>query len=277
MLAVMLIPYWQNADGAIVVYNARFEDVLAAGLVPVRDIDLIHDDPPYGVKERTNRGAAGRGKNVTAKTALHGGRFIARQIAQAADFPSVEGDDRPFDARDLIALDRPTVIWGGHLCEPALPRSSSLVVWDKRDGVLPDDNGDAEIAWTNLGGPIRVWSHLWKGTCRASETGVQHLHPTQKPVELSRWIFRERAKLKPGALVLVPHGGSGPDLPAARALGLRVIWCETVRGYCDTAIARLPEAPPSIVARAVAFQRSIRARAAEPAEALGPLFAGGAR
>jgi len=43
-------------------------------------------------------------------------------------------------------------------------------------------------------------------------------------------------------------------------------WC------CDTAIARLPEAPPEILERAKVFQRSTRA--ARNDDPIGPLFGG---
>lgn len=267
-----IVPYWQSSDGMLTVYHAPYQDVLAAGLVPVRDVRLIHDDPPYGQGERTARGSAGRGRNKTSGTSLHGGRFVARQVAQASNFPAVVGDDRPYDPSPVLALQRPTVTWGAQRYADKLPASPSWLWWDKRDGVKSDDNGDGEIAWTNLGGPPRQFSHLWKGTCRASETGAVHLAPTQKPVVLSLWVFEDRAKLRPGDLVLVPHMGSGPDIPAIRAMRLRGILCDVEQWCCDTAIARLPEAPIEIVERAKAFQLSTRA--APSYAPLGPLFAG---
>lgn len=252
-------PYYRSAEGDVTVYHAPYEDVLAAGLVPVRDVKLIHDDPPYGVEEATRRKSAGRGMRQglcggRARTVRVNGK--ARGTLQARDFPEVVGDKSPFDPTLLLALDRPLVIWGGHLCAPALPRSTSYIVWDKRDGSTPDDNGDCELAWTNLGGVIREFRHLWRGTCRASETGAIHLAPTQKPVALSLFVF-QRAKLKRGDLVFVPHGGSFPDLPAARSMGLRIIACDVERWCCDNGIARLQAITP--------------ARAAEP---VGPLFKG---
>lgn len=267
-------PYWQSADKAITVYHAPFEDVLEAGLVPVEEVALIHDDPHYGVRERTARISAKRGLvGGEPKVIRDAGGGAARGRPKNHDFPAVVGDDRPFDPRPIIDLQRPTVIWGGHLCEPALPRVTSWLFWDKREDTTPDDNGDGEQAWSNLGGPIRRFSHLWRGTCRASETGVLHLHGTQKPVALSLWVFEARAKLQRGALVFVPHGGSGPDLPAARAMGLRLIWCDVERWCCDTAVARLPEAPAHILERAKAFQRSTRL--AHKDTPIGPLFSGG--
>jgi DNA modification methylase len=181
-------PYWTSDDGTIFVYHARYEDVLAAGVVPVRDVALVHDDPPYGVGER---------------------------------------------------------LWKNRKDKPdGVPRPNAKM------------GGGKVRAWTNLGGPLRIFRHWWRGALRKTEKEDKHLHPTQKPIALCSWVY-QRAKLKRGDLVFVPHGGSGPDLPACAAMGLRLIWCDVERWCCDTAIARLG----GITAE----------RAAEPA---GPLFAG---
>lgn len=232
----MIAPYWQSPDGAIQVFCDRWEDVLAAGLVPVREVALVHADPPYGIGVDLDGGFNHR-REVTGNTL---GKVI--------------GDAEPFDPSGLLALDRPSVLWGANNFAARLPASSAWWLWDKRVDMPADDRSDAEMAWTNIGASARVFRHHWKGACRASERGVT-LHPTQKPIALCSWVY-QRAKLKPGALVFVPYLGSGPDLPAARAAGLRVIACEVDRSYCDTAIARLG---------AVTAER-----AAEPA---GPLFA----
>lgn len=267
-------PYYQSPDGAVVVYHARYEDVLAAGLVPITHVALIHADPPYGVKERTARASAGRGHRASASRALHG---VGPGGLPCLDFPPIVGDHAPFNSELLLDLDRPAVIWGGHLCVPALPRSPSWLFWDKRAQTSQDDNGDGELAWTNLGGPLRRFVHLWRGTCRASEAGAVHLAPTQKPIALCAWVY-QRARLKRGDLVFVPHLGSGPDLPAARAMGLRVIGCDVEEWCCATAVARLPEAPARVLERAKAFQRSMRAAKPESLpEQIGPLFSEGAR
>lgn len=258
-------PYYASPDGSVVVYCARWEAVVKAGLVPVRDVALVHADRPYGQKEQTDRATKKRiGK--PGPTLNSPGKQKPR------DFPAIIGDDKPSGEGPLLALQRPTVVWGGHLCNPALPPSPSWIVWDKRDGTTPDDNGDCEMAWSNLGGPIREFRHLWRGTCRASETGVLHLHPTQKPVALCSWVFTERARLAPGSLVFVPYLGSGPELPAARAAGLRVIAAEVSEDYCAAAVARLRDAPAAVLEHAKAAQRA-RLHAAPVADNPGPLFA----
>jgi len=231
-------PYWQSPDGSITVYNARCEDVIAS-MLPVDEVALVHADPPYGVNERTKRASNGR-SNATA----------------AIDFPAVQDDDRPFDPSPLLALDRPLVLWGANHYSERVPGSPSWILWDKKCGGTPDDNADGELAWSNLGGPLRIFRHLWRGMIKASERASKRLAPTQKPIALSAWLFAERAKLKRGDLVFVPYLGSGPDLVAAEAMGFRVICCDVERWCCDTAISRLGAITPE--------------RAAEP---VGSLFA----
>lgn len=239
-------PYWTSPDGKITVYHARWEDVLAAGLIPVRNVRLVHADPVYTPDAKALPG------NRRGKTS--GGGVDCSRLKKR-NFPRLAGADSVFDPSVILALRRPSVLWGANHYSN-VPGSPSWIFWDKRDGVTPDNGADGELAWTNLGGPLRVFGHLWRGTLRASETGVPHLHPTQKPIALSSYVF-QRAKLTPGDLVFVPYLGSGPDLPAAVAMGLRVIACDVERWCCDTAIGRLG----AITAE----------RAAEP---VGPLFGG---
>jgi site-specific DNA-methyltransferase (adenine-specific)/modification methylase len=237
-------PYWQSDDRAITIYRARCEDVIAS-VLPVREVALVHADPPYGVNERTERASAGRGRGSRTSNAL----------ATARDFPAIAGDDKPYDPAPLLALDRPLVLWGANHYSDRVPGSPSWITWDKREGVLVNDNADCEHAWSNLGGPARVFRHLWAGMLRASEKGSS-VHPTQKPIALSAYVF-QRAKLKRGDLVFVPYLGSGPDLPAAVAMGLKIVACDVEEWCCRTAIGRLQAITPE-----------------EAAKPVGPLFEG---
>jgi hypothetical protein len=246
-------PYWQSDTGDVVVYRARWEDVVAAGCVPVRDVALVHADPPYGIALKTTS----RGR-VRYEPGL-------RNTPKKPSWAPVVGDERPYDPAELLAIGRPSVLWGGNHYADKLPASGSWIFWDKRADQPEIDNADGELAWTNLpGSAVRRFVYLWRGLTRAGEGmgGVggskPHLHPTQKPIALSTFVFG-RARLKPGALVFVPYLGSGPDLPAARAMGLRVIGCEVVEDYCRTAVARLGAVTAETAARPV-----------------GPLFGGAA-
>lgn len=226
-----LRPYYDS--GGITVYNARCEDVLAAGLVPVRDVALVHADPPYGI-----------------------GLDTSARWPWLDDLPPVVGDDRAYDPAPLLALDRPTVLWGANHYPANLPPSPGWCAWDKatRNG-LDLKQAEIEFAWSNAFPRPWCFRHMWSGAFRDSERGTR-FHPTQKPVALSSYVF-ERAKLQRGALLFVPYLGSGPDLVAAQAWGLRVIACDVEEWCCRVACARLGAAPNP-----------------GPAEALGPLFGG---
>ena len=258
-----MVPYWTSTDGAIVVYCARWEDVVAAGCVDVPRVALVHADPPYGLGMKHARKPEGVRYRPKGSCLASGGR--------GREWENVVGDDEPFDPAGLLALSRPSVLWGGNHFASRLPDSAAWFLWDKRGDMEPNDGSDGEAAWTNIGGSLRIFRHHWRGVLRASEQDARHLHPTQKPVALSTWVF-QRAKIRRGDLVFVPYGGSGPDLPAARAAGLRVIACDVESWCCDTAIARLPDAPVEVLARAKAFQRREADAPKRAAEPVGPLF-----
>lgn len=221
-----MTPYWQSPEGDITVFHARCEDVIAAGLVVPREVALVHGDPAYGVGEQTERAKKGR---VSA----------SRAGVAARDWPAIKGDERSYNPLPVFpGAFRRVVLWGANHYASRLPDSPSWILWDKREGTTPDDNADGELAWTNLGGPLRIFRHLWRGLCRASEVGERVLGPCQKPIALCTYVY-QRAKLTRGDLVFVPYLGSGPDLPAARAMGLKVVACDVEEWCCRTAVARL--------------------------------------
>lgn len=248
-----MTPYYRSQDGRIVVYHCSIEALIASGMVPIEEVALVHGDPPYGVNANTRGVSSGRGLEAGGRA----GRDInGRGRPKSREYEPIFGDDRPYDPSPILALDRRTVLWGANHYGK-VPGSPSWIYWEKRGESGPDDGADGELAWTNLGGPLRSFEHVWRGTCRASETGVPHLYATQKPVALMLWIFRERTKLKPGDLVLVPYLGSGPEIAAADKLGLRLIGCDVSEAACRIACS----------ARLGAVVKP------EPVDKLGPLFA----
>jgi len=201
-------PYWTSDDGAIVVYHARCEDVIAS-VLPVREVALVHADPVYGIGDHAHRPGQQEGRPRKNTTGV--------AVGKARAWRPLRGNDRSYDPSSLLALDRPSVLWGANHYSDKVPGSPSWIVWDKRDGTAPDDGSDAELAWTNLGGALRTFRHAWRGLARASETGTPH----------------------------------GPDLYAAVAMGLRVIACDVERWCCDTAIGRLGAVTPERAAQPV--------------------------
>lgn len=224
-------PYYEEKGLAL--YRGDNREVLAELGIQPGDVALLWGDPSYGVREKTDRKS--RKSSVPLRGSAHG--------KEGRAWAPLAGDDTPFNPAPWLDFPR-LVLWGANHYADKLPPWPSWWWWDKRDGTAPDDNADGELAWTNLGGPARQFSHLWRGLCQASEKahGGRRLHPTQKPVALAAWGFRQ-AKLKPGDLVLSPWLGSGPEAVAARDMGLRFIGVELVPEYLDACISRLRQQP----------------------------------
>ena len=221
-------PY-HDRDG-IRIYHARCEDVLPH--IDPASVGLLLTDPPYGIGLSTDYGARRPGG-------------VGGRVANGSrNYPPVFGDDEPFDPSPLLRYRR-VVLWGANHYADKLPPCSGWLVWDRLDGLHTDkreqgfnDLPDAELAWTNCGGTVRTFRHMWTGVLRRSEIGA-HVHPTQKPVALMRWIVEKWTK--PGDLVLDPYMGSGPIAQACYELGRRYIGCEIVEDYCATAVKRLSQ------------------------------------
>lgn len=219
-------PYYDR-DG-ITIYHGDCRDIMAAQWF---DADLVLTDPPYGIKVNTAYGDAGRGKPSDKST--HVGR---NRIAKANVYRPVIGDDQQFDPSHLLRFPK-IVLWGANNYADKLPPSQSWIVWNRLSG--ESSTADAELAWTNLGGTVRMFTYQWNGACRQGEKHTHGLHPTQKPVALMAWVLRRCTK--PGDLVFDPYMGSGPVAKACKQMGLRYIGIEIDEFYCATAIARLSQ------------------------------------
>lgn len=197
-------------------------------------IDAVVTDPPYGKRERTDRKSKGRDVPGRLKTTAAG---------WGKDWPPVHGDDEPFDPSPWLTY--PKVVLFGANWIGGLPPASKWIVWDKRENTGPDDNADCELAWTNIGGPVRMHRQLWRGICRRGEENINYgegrVHPTQKPIALMSFCL-DACRLKPGATVLDPYMGAGATGVAAVRKGLGFIGIEIEPLYFDTACRRIEDA-----------------------------------
>ena len=208
-----MTPYY--ADDLVTIYHARCEDVLPS--IDPADVNLLLTDPPYGIDLDTD---------------------YSKRNERSRTYQVIDGDAEPFDPAHLLPFGR-CVLWGGNHFADKLPASAGWLFWDKR--TLNDTNysgSEAELAWTNVCEGVRGYRHLWLGGMRASEYRY-HVHPTQKPVVLMRWIIDRWTE--PGDLVLDPYMGSGPVAQACHELGRRYIGIELVEDYCKVAVGRLSQ------------------------------------
>lgn len=70
------------------------------------------------------------------------------------------------------------------------------------------------------------------------------IHPTQKPVELYKWILSRYAH--PGDLILDTHVGSGSSLVACREMGFKYIGFEIDPDYYEEAKKRVDAAEAQV-------------------------------
>jgi site-specific DNA-methyltransferase (adenine-specific)/modification methylase len=188
-------------------------------ILPTLDgVDAVVSDPPYGISYK--KGAGGKGKHTVR------------------NIEAIEGDTEPFDPTPWLVW--PCILWGANHYASRLPHGRWLA-WDKLAGMAEFDSfSDVEFAWQSGRGKDRIFSHLWKGICKASEKGgKERWHPTQKPVELMSWCLRQLPDAK---TILDPFMGSGTTGVAAVKLGRRFIGIEIEPRYFDVACKRLSEA-----------------------------------
>lgn len=189
-------------------------------------VDAVVTDPPYGIGWQAGRGAP---SSVRVAGGLYG-----------KDWGSIEGDDKPFDPDPWIGFPG-VILWGANYYASRLPDSGGWLVWDKLRGGTQAQGfakSAAELAWTNIGGIVRVKSIFWDGYRREVEIH-QHYHPTQKPVTLMEWSL---GFLPNAETILDPFMGSGTTGVACANLGRKFIGIEIDPKYFDIACRRIKDA-----------------------------------
>jgi site-specific DNA-methyltransferase (adenine-specific) len=200
-----LRPYYEHAG--ITIYHGDCREVL-----PGLRADLLLTDPPYGIAYE--HGARKGGVNL------------------GFDGHSIVGDESHFDPRFLLEYSDMAIIWGANHFSSLLPDSREWLVWDKREGIPPNDQSDCEMAWTNFLNVARLYSRYWNGGGISEE----RYHVNQKPIKLMQWAV---TLAKDCETILDPFMGSGTTLRAAKDLGRRAIGIEIEEKYCEIAAKRL--------------------------------------
>lgn len=133
---------------------------------------------------------------------------------------------------ELFRVSKNQIIWGANYFIPELDKPSPCwLVWDKchPEGV---NYADCEMAWTSFNKAARLFKYRWNGFVQQNMKNREiRIHPTQKPADLYRWIYRLFAE--PGFKVLDTHLGSGTSRRAAYDFGLDFVGCEKDKTYFD--------------------------------------------
>lgn len=185
--------------------------------LPDNAFDLAVVDPPYGI------GASDYKRGGTQ----HGKSLAVCKVYDAKQWDNDAPSDEYFS--ELFRVSKNQIIFGANHFISKMPYDSpSWIVWDKQNG----DNGyaDCELAWTSFKRAVRKYEFKWHGMLQGNMKDKEvRIHPTQKPVALYRWIFKNYAKH--GDKILDTHLGSGSSRIAAWDAGLDFVGTEIDAEY----------------------------------------------
>lgn len=183
---------------------------------PDKYFDLAVVDPPYGIGED---GGSNHSRSKIAKS----------KIYTPKNWDKEPPNKMYFD--ELIRVSKNQIIWGANHFISRIPFDSSCwLVWDKENG--ENDFADCELAWTSFKKAVRRYKFRWAGMLQGNMKEKEiRLHPTQKPVALYDWIFKNYAS--PNDKILDTHLGSGSSRIAAHKAKIDFVGCELDKEYFD--------------------------------------------
>jgi site-specific DNA-methyltransferase (adenine-specific) len=174
---------------------------------PNKHFDLAVVDPPYGI----DRNGMRMGNSIFGK--------------DSKKWDSNTPDQLYF--QELFRVSQNQVIWGGNYFP--LPCSQYFAIWDKGETMYGRDFAECEYAWVSSGG-----TRIFKQSPNQSD----RIHPTQKPVKLYDWIFKNY--LPNGGKVLDTHGGSMSSvISAIKAGNIEMTCSELDKDYFKAAKERI--------------------------------------
>lgn len=181
-----------------IVFNKDCMAVMAR--YPDKYFDLAVVDPPY------------RDSNQPTKDMRANGSM-----------KSLEGRPSKEYFNELIRVSKNQIIWGANNFE--LPQWKGFLVWKKKTIGIDFTMSMCEIASLseNLG-TVSKWIEF-------APQDPNRIHPTQKPVALYDWIFKNYAS--PNDKILDTHLGSGSSRIAAHKAKLDFVGCELDKEYFD--------------------------------------------
>lgn len=194
---------------------------------PDGHFDLAIVDPPYGIGEDWKK------RKNTAKK--YKGTYDNSSIPDSKYF------------KELKRVSKNWIIWGWNYYTNYFEPTNYLIIWDKVVSEKTAFNSQIEIAATNVKIPAALYRHSWDGARKENETGIDKIHPHQKPINLYKWILDKYANQ--GDKILDTHLGSGSIAIACHDYGFELTGCEIDSHYYNASIERIK--------RHVAFNQSL--------------------
>ena len=201
--------------------------------LPDNAYDLAIVDPPYfdGPNKRRYYGSKINKLNIERR-----------------DYPIIKDWQVPEQEyfNELKRVSKNQIIWGINYYN-IKNLGSGRIIWDKVNG--ESSFSDCEIAYCSLHGSVRLFRYMWNGMLQGKNIKDGHLmqgnkslnevriHPTQKPINLYKWMLTNYAK--PGMKILDTHGGSFSHAIACHNLDFELTIIEKDKDCFDAAVKRL--------------------------------------
>ena len=225
--------------------------------------DLAPVDPPYGLGMSKKKNY---GSKITRSKHSKNGSYVSvinRTKFTPKDWDSETPSDEYFDILKLKSKNQiifcanyfPYISGEDSFIPPSREEfdkfleehPTNWILWDKVNSET--SFYDCELAWTSFDIPSQKFTYMWNGMMQGKSIFEGHIqqgnkklnekrfHPTQKPVNLYKWILLNYAGK--GDLILDTHFGSGSLAIACHDMGFDFIGCEKEGEYYNKAKNRL--------------------------------------
>lgn len=194
--------------GNITLYNADCMEIMKG--FADKQFDLAIVDPPYGIDINKS------------------GRLTKEKGRKYKEWDKQTPTELYFN--ELFRVSKNQIIWGGNYF--LLPESRCFLIWDK---MQPEDLSFAmcEYAWTSFDLSAKIFRY----SVQSHTNSEIKIHPTQKPVQLYKWLLNKYAK--EGDTILDTHLGSGSSAIAAHDGGFEFTGIELDEEYYNAAKQRI--------------------------------------
>jgi len=185
--------------------------------------DVAIVDPPYGIDDK-----------ISTKSSLNKGNKFA-QLYNEKRWDKFRPENEYWN--ELLRVSKNQIVCGGNYFAEKLPVSRGWIVWDKQGEKMSSVNN--ELMWTSFDISIKTFSR-----CHGLDKGFmnkegKNIHPTQKPVQLYKWLLENYTN--ENDLILDTHLGSGSIAIACHYMKRNLIGYEIDKEYYDAACKRFKE------------------------------------
>lgn len=181
---------------------------------PDKYFDLAIVDPPYGIKADVNQNKLGNKKGFNKSA----GKY---KLYHKTNWDNSIPNEEYF--KELFRISKNIIVWGGNYFYDL--HLSGIIIWNKGNS---GNFKEGELAKTTFN-TFKIF-YFSRADAYINKCDIK-IHPTQKPVELYKWILNKYAKQ--GDKILDTHLGSGSIAIACHDLGFDLVGSELDKTYFE--------------------------------------------